>query len=34
MHVPKAFAHLLYTLRVHIELVRARIAKAGASGQR
>jgi TRAP-type uncharacterized transport system substrate-binding protein len=34
MQVPKAFAHLLYTLRVHIELVRARIAKAAASGQR
>jgi hypothetical protein len=32
--VPKAFAHFLYTLCLHIELVRARIAKAGASGQR
>jgi hypothetical protein len=34
MHVPKSFAHFLYTLRLHIELVRARIAKASASGQR
>jgi len=31
MHVPKAFAHMLYTLRVHIEIVRKRIANAGPS---
>lgn len=31
MYVPKAFAHMLYTLRLHIELVRGRIAKSGAS---
>jgi len=31
MHVPKAFTHMLYTLRLHIELVRKRIDKASAS---
>jgi TRAP-type uncharacterized transport system substrate-binding protein len=29
MHLPKAFAHMLYTLRMHIEIVRKRIANAG-----
>jgi hypothetical protein len=29
MHVPKAFAHLVYTLRMHIEIVRKRVANAG-----
>jgi TRAP-type uncharacterized transport system substrate-binding protein len=29
MYVPKMFAHMLYTLRMHIEIVRKRIAKAG-----
>jgi TRAP-type uncharacterized transport system substrate-binding protein len=29
MYVPKAFAHMLYTLRMHIEIVRKRIANAG-----
>ena len=31
MRVPKSFAHMLYTLRLHIDMVRARIAKAGAA---
>jgi TRAP-type uncharacterized transport system substrate-binding protein len=30
MHVPKAFAHMVYTLRLHIEMVRKRIVNAGA----
>ena len=34
MYLPKAFAHMLYTLRLHIGLVRARIAKSVASDQR
>jgi TRAP-type uncharacterized transport system substrate-binding protein len=29
MHVPKAFTHMVYTLRLHIEIVRKRIANAG-----
>jgi NMT1-like family len=29
MRVPKAFTHMLYTLRLHIEIVRKRIANAG-----
>jgi TRAP-type uncharacterized transport system substrate-binding protein len=28
MHLPKSFAHMLYTLRMHIEIVRKRIASA------
>jgi len=27
MRVPTAFAHMLYTLRLHIEMVRTRMAK-------
>lgn len=33
MNVPKAFAHMVYTLRLHIEIVRKRIASAGATDQ-
>jgi TRAP-type uncharacterized transport system substrate-binding protein len=32
MRVPSAFAHMLYTLRLHIDMVRARIAKRNGEG--
>jgi TRAP-type uncharacterized transport system substrate-binding protein len=31
MHVPKSFAHMVYTLRLHIEIVRKRMNRAGAA---
>jgi hypothetical protein len=31
MHVPQAFAHMVYTLRLHIGIVRKRIATEGGS---
>ena len=31
MHVPQAFAHMAYTLRMHIGLVRKRITAEGSS---
>jgi TRAP-type uncharacterized transport system substrate-binding protein len=31
IHVPQAYAHMVYTLRLHIEMVRKRIASAGTS---